>query len=98
MNQLVTTPAAIIKADNPIHHGLPAAARQMISYIYGAYRENGGHTAPSNKAFDQDLRGRNPEWGVRDLKEVAESAKAHGLKLAERIPMPANNLSLVFRR
>ena len=42
--------------------------------LYGAYRENGAHTAPSNAAFDQDLRGRNPEWGVRDLEEVTKLA------------------------
>lgn len=69
-----------------------------VLYLYGAYKENGAHTAPSNEAFDQDLRRRNPEWGIRDLKEVAELASAHGLELVERVPMPANNLSLVFRR
>ena len=66
-------------------------------YLYGAYKENGAHTAQSNEAFDQDLRRRNPGWGVRDLEEVSGLARAHGLELVERIPMPANNLSLVFR-
>ena len=69
-----------------------------VLYLYGAYRENGAHTAPSNEAFDQDLRRRNPEWGVRDLEEVADLAGDHRLELVERILMPANNLSLVFRR
>lgn len=69
-----------------------------LLYLYGAYRENGAHTAPSNEAFDQDLRSRNPEWGIRDLEEVVELAGNHGLKLVERILMPANNLSVVFRR
>lgn len=69
-----------------------------VLYLYGAYKENGAHTAPSNEAFDQDLRRRNPEWGVRDLEEVVNLATAHGLALAECIPMPANNFSLVFRR
>ncbi|WP_457092724.1 DUF938 domain-containing protein [Microvirga sp. P5_D2] len=83
--------------------GLMAGAGRVLPpggvlYLYGAYKENGAHTAPSNEAFDQDLRRRNPDWGVRDLEEVADLAKAHGLELAERIPMPANNLSLVFRR
>ena len=80
-----------------------AGAGQVLSldgvlYLYGAYKENGGNTAPSNAAFDQDLRRRNPEWGVRDLEEVTKLAEDHGLKLAERIAMPANNLSIVFRR
>jgi hypothetical protein len=66
--------------------------------ISGAYKEDGVHTAPSNEAFDRDLRGRNPEWGVRDLEAVANLASSHGLELVEHIPMPANNLSVVFRR
>jgi hypothetical protein len=69
-----------------------------VLYLYGAYKENGIHTAPGNEAFDADLRRRNPDWGVRDLKEVAELAGRYGLMLVERISMPANNLSLVFRR
>jgi cyclopropane fatty-acyl-phospholipid synthase-like methyltransferase len=83
--------------------GLMAGAERVLPpgdvlYLYGAYKEDGAHTASSNEAFDQDLRRRNPEWGVRDLEEVAELARAHGMELVERIAMPANNLSLVFRR
>lgn len=83
--------------------GLIAGAGRVLPgggvlYLYGPYRENGAHTAPSNAAFDESLRARNPDWGVRDVAEVAELARSHGLDLAERIPMPANNLSLVFRR
>ena len=69
-----------------------------VLYLYGAYKENGIHTAPSNDTFDADLRSRNPEWGIRDLEAIADLAGGHGLTLVERIPMPANNLSLVFRR
>ena len=50
------------------------------------------------KPLTADLRLRNPEWGVRDVEEVADLARANGLDLVERVPMPANNLSLVFRR
>jgi SAM-dependent methyltransferase len=69
-----------------------------VLVIYGPFRVGGGHTAPSNAAFDADLRQRDPTWGVRDLEAVIEAAAAHGLYFAERIPMPANNQSLVFRR
>ena len=69
-----------------------------VLYLYGAYQENGTHTCPSNGAFDEDLRRRNPEWGVRSLEDVIELARAYGLELVERISMPANNLSLIFRR
>ena len=67
-----------------------------ILYLYGPYRMQGKHTAPSNEAFDASLRAQNPEWGVRDLGEVVKVAGAAGFDLAEMIPMPANNLSVVF--
>ncbi len=84
-------------------HGLMAGAERVLSpggllYLYGAYKENGIHTAPSNEAFDADLKRRNPEWGIRNIEAVVELAGRNGLTLVERIPMPANNLSLVFRR
>ncbi|MBP0494597.1 DUF938 domain-containing protein [Pararoseomonas indoligenes] len=66
--------------------------------LYGPYRRNGGHTAPSNAEFDADLRRRNREWGVRDLEAVAAEAAARGFGAPEVREMPANNLLLVFRR
>lgn len=69
-----------------------------VLVTYGPYRVGGAHTAPSNAAFDADLRARDPSWGVRDLEAVVELAGSHGLTLAERVAMPANNLTLVFRR
>lgn len=65
--------------------------------LYGPYKRGGFHTAPSNEAFDQNLRSRNPEWGVRDLDAVREEAEQHGFLLEEVVAMPANNLTLVFR-
>ena len=49
-----------------------------LLYLYGPYRRNGEHTAPSNAAFDADLKARNPAWGVRDLEAVASVATEHG--------------------
>jgi len=69
-----------------------------ILLLYGPYRRFGGHTAPSNEAFDADLRSRNPEWGVRDLEAVEAVARGHGFTLEEAIAMPANNFSVVFRK
>ena len=82
--------------------GLVAGARRVLGpggllYLYGPYRENGAHTAPSNAVFDESLRTRNPEWGVRDVEEVVELARVHELQFEERVSMPANNLSLLFR-
>ena len=66
-------------------------------YLYGAYRQAGVETAPSNEAFDASLRARDPEWGVRALEDVAAEA-AQGFQLDSVTPMPANNLSVVFRK
>jgi len=65
---------------------------------YGPYRIGGRHTAPSNEQFEQWLRGRDPEWGVRDLEDVTRVANTSGFVLQERIEMPANNFCLVFAR
>ena len=69
-----------------------------VLYVYGPFRENGAHTAPSNAAFDAGLRARKASWGVRDVEAVASVGEANGLDLVERIAMPANNLSLIFRK
>lgn len=81
---------------------MTGAARVLPSggplFLYGPFIEAQVETAPSNLAFDESLRARNAEWGVRRLEDVADLAAAHGLVLAERIPMPANNLTVVFRK
>ena len=87
----------------PAATGLIAGAGRLLSrdgllYLYGPYRRGGRHTAPSNDAFDRDLRRRNPAWGVRDLAEVAACANENGFGAPEIVEMPANNLSLIFRR
>ncbi|MGJ3259718.1 MAG: DUF938 domain-containing protein [Rhodospirillales bacterium] len=69
-----------------------------ILYMYGPYKIGGQHTAPSNASFDQSLRMRDPSWGIRDLDVVAEEAGRRGLDLIETVEMPANNLSVVYRK
>lgn len=83
--------------------GLLAGAGRVLPkggrlFLYGPYREAGVETAPSNEAFDVSLKGRDPEWGLRRLEDVAALAAEHGLRLAERIAMPANNLIVVFEK
>ncbi len=65
-------------------------------YLYGPYLQSGVETASSNLAFDADLKHRNPQWGLRHLEDVAKEAEAQGLRLDRVVPMPANNLSVVF--
>ena len=69
-----------------------------LLFLYGPYIEAEAKTAPSNLAFDQSLRSRDPAWGIRHLDQVKALAATQGLALAERIAMPANNLALFFRR
>ena len=83
--------------------GLMAGAGRILSsggilYLYGPYKRGGKHTAPSNASFDLSLRGSNSSWGVRNLEDVGEVAKAAGLVLQEIVAMPANNLSVIFQR
>ena len=83
--------------------GLVAGAARLLPpggllFLYGPYRVGGRHTAPSNEAFDADLRRRNPAWGVRDLEAVAELAASRGFSVPEIVEMPANNLSLLLNR
>lgn len=83
--------------------GLMAGAGRLLPpgaplILYGPFREEGVPTAPSNAAFDADLRARDPRWGLRAAEEVGRLAASHGLSFAERIAMPANNLILVYRR
>ncbi len=83
--------------------GLMRGAGQVLGsggllYLYGPYRQAGVETAPSNEAFDFSLKSRNPEWGLRYLEDVAAEAALHGFALEKVVPMPANNLSVLFRK
>jgi SAM-dependent methyltransferase len=69
-----------------------------VLFLYGPYRRGGAHTAASNAAFDEDLRARNPAWGIRDLEAVAAAAQAEGFGAPAVVAMPANNFSVIFRR
>ena len=67
--------------------------------LYGPFKRHGAHTAPSNESFDAGLKARDPCWGVRCLDtEIAPLAERTGFALEEIVPMPANNLTAIFRR
>jgi len=104
------TEANAVLAINMIHiapwaasEALIAGAGEILSkdgslFLYGPYRRDGAHTAPSNERFDRSLRGQNADWGVRDLEAVSDTAAVHGLSLHAVHEMPSNNFSVVFRR
>ena len=103
-----TAPVDAVVCINMIHiapwaaaEGLMAGAGRLLSpggqlFVYGPFLEADAPTAPSNLAFDESLRVRNAAWGLRGLDDVVALAGLHNLRLAERIAMPANNLTLVF--
>jgi len=66
--------------------------------LYGPWLKDDVPTAPSNVAFDADLRRRDPAWGLRRVEDFAEAAARHGLALQETLAMPANNVMLLLRR
>ncbi|CAN7345186.1 DUF938 domain-containing protein [Bosea sp. LjRoot237] len=104
------TGADAILCINMIHISPWAAAEGLIRhaaellptggplYLYGPYRQSDVPLAPSNAVFDDSLRRRNPKWGLRELDAVAELARDAGFGEPEVTAMPANNLSVVFRR
>ena len=65
--------------------------------LYGPYREAGVELAPSNAAFDESLKARDPAWGLREREAVMAAAKVEGLTFTLRVGMPSNNLTLLFR-
>ncbi len=74
---------------------LPAGAPLIL---YGPYLQQDVETAPSNLAFDKSLKSRDPRWGLRRVEDVAALAESHGFALGAIHQMPANNLTVVFRR
>jgi len=83
--------------------GLLAGAERLLApgaplILYGPYLEAEIETAPSNLAFDFDLKSRNPEWGLRSVEWLDEVAASHGFARTCRVAMPANNLTLVYRQ
>ena len=65
--------------------------------IYGPFRQRDVPLAESNAAFDASLRQQNPEWGLRSVEDINQTASENGLRLDQIVEMPANNLLLVFR-
>jgi hypothetical protein len=78
------------------------AARHLTAdgrlFLYGPFKRDGAHNAPSNAAFDESLRRQNPKWGVRDTADLDKLGAANGLRLAELTEMPSNNAMVAFER
>jgi SAM-dependent methyltransferase len=101
---------AAVVCINMIHIAPPSATEALlrgaasvllpggILFLYGPYRREGRHTSPGNEAFDASLKASDPQWGVRDLGDVVQLAASRGFELQATHDMPANNLSVIFRK
>ena len=109
LRRLAERPAAAFAANVThiapwaVSQGLLAGLGRLLPedgrfFLYGPFLEAGRPTAPSNQAFDRDLRRRDAAWGLRSLEALDAAAAACGLERAERLEMPANNLLLAYRR
>jgi len=85
------TPALFAGAYRPLNE-------EGVVFLYGPFRRDGAHTAPSNAEFDLWLKSRDPLSGVRDLESVVKTAQDNGFQLREVVAMPANNLSVIFSK
>ena len=86
-----------------VAEGLFAGAGRHLArggrlFLYGPFKRDGAHNAPSNAAFDESLRSRNPDWGVRDTADVRQVGQANGLRFVELVEMPSNNAILIFEK
>ena len=83
--------------------GLLDGASRLLSpraplILYGPWITDEWPTAPSNLAFDADLKRRNPDWGLRKVEDFVREASKRDFEFADQRQMPANNLMLLFRR
>jgi len=83
--------------------GLMSGAARLLDsgaplVLYGPFRRQGHDIELSNAAFDEDLRRRDRRWGLRLLEDVNALAGRHGLRFERLVPMPANNLAVIYRR
>eukprot|EP00210_Caulerpa_lentillifera_P006034 g5766.t1 len=95
---------------NMLHISDPACASGLFSgassvlcskgnlVLYGPFKIGGCHTAPSNESFDISLKRMNPEYGVRNLEDLIDTAKSNGIEFISKIPMPANNFVVIFEK
>lgn len=107
----VAEPVSAVVSINMIHiapfdaaKGLIAGAGELVQeggklFLYGPFSRDGEHVAPSNAAFDETLKSRDPRWGVRDLeRDILPLTEKAGLRFETAIAMPANNFSVIFVR
>lgn len=69
-----------------------------VLFLYGPFKQNGGFTNPDDAALDTALRGRNADWGLRDIEAVVALGTARNLLVEQAVDLPAGQLGVVFRK
>ncbi len=81
---------------------LSGAGRRLnqagLLILYGPFKQQNVAFASSNQTFDDSLKSRNPQWGIRQLEDVSAVAKQNSLHLKQVIEMPANNLAVILEK
>ncbi|MDP6473944.1 MAG: DUF938 domain-containing protein [Alphaproteobacteria bacterium] len=96
INMIHTTPRS--STDGLMKHASELLPKDGLLFLYGPFKRSGQHVSESNRRFDEDLRRRNPEWGIADVEIIISGAERENLALSEIIEMPQNNLSVIFKR
>jgi hypothetical protein len=73
-------------------------SKKTVVCICGPFNYNGQYTSPSNEEFNQWLKMRDPESGIRDFEAIERLAKTAELMLKNDHQMPANNRLLIFQK
>ncbi len=81
-----------------LNNAAQALAPQGLLVFYGPFKEDGRHTGEGNAAFDRNLRAENPDWGIRDVSDIARAGAALGFGPPRILPMPANNRLVILPR
>ena len=66
--------------------------------LYGPFRHGGKFNTVSNAAFDERLRARDPNMGVRELESLDDLGCDNDLARVRLYAMPANNHLAVWRK
>ena len=72
--------------------------KQQFLILYGPFKIDNKHISQSNYFFDNSLKIQNELWGIRNLEDVKDLAKIYGFFQDDVIRMPANNLSIIYRK
>ncbi|MDH5355830.1 MAG: class I SAM-dependent methyltransferase [Gammaproteobacteria bacterium] len=66
--------------------------------VYGPFNYNGDYSSDSNRQFDQWLKARDSESGIKHFEWIDRLAQDAGFKIVDDIEMPANNRTIIWQR